>query len=152
MVWELNEAHPEYLTDLLHLGSYPFNPDLFFPPCSYTSSSPAASCPATRGTGRRATKAVTASPSVRRCGANPSLNPEISLARTLSPPRFPVPVPFPLQLQPPAVPPWARRGLHHRVAASGATVDLPQVPIFLIYCHSGSALLAVPFLLFFKIG
>lgn len=105
------------------------SPYLFFPR-SYTSSSPVVSYPVTRGTGRRVTKAVTASQ--MKWGANPTLIPDISLAHTLSQPQFLVLVLFPPQLQPPAVPPWARWGHHHRAAASGAIVDLPQVPIFLI--------------------
>ena len=104
--------------------------NFFPPPCSYTSSSLGASSPVTRGTGRRATKAATASP--MKSGANPTLTPEISRAHTLSPPQLPVPVPFPLQLLqvPLAVPLWARRGHPRRAAPRGALVD--QVPLYLM--------------------
>lgn len=117
--------------------------------CSYTSSSAVASCPDTHGTGRRVTRAATASRT--KWGANPTLTPEISPAHTLSPPQFPAPVPFPRRPQAPAVPVWARRGPHHRAAPIGATVGLPQVPIFVILFKSSlfswSALTAAkPFL------
>lgn len=101
-----------------------------FCPCSFTNSSPVASCLVIPGTGRRVTKAATASP--MKSGANPILILEISPARTLFPPQFPVPVPFPPQLQPPALPPWARRGHHRTTAASGAIVDPPQVFIHVV--------------------
>lgn len=109
----------EYLTCLLHL-----EPQSVFPRSSI-SSSPVASFPVTRGTGRKVTKAATVSPT--RLGVTPPLTPETSPALTLSPPRFPVPVPFPPQPQPTAVRPWARRGLHHSTAVSGTTVEPPQV-------------------------
>lgn len=92
---------------------------------SCTSSSPVASYPDTRGTGRRVTRAVTASP--MKWGVNPTLTPDISHVLTLFPPQFQALVPFQLRPQPQAVPVWARRGLHHRAALSGAIVDLPQV-------------------------
>ncbi|CAB1421714.1 unnamed protein product [Pleuronectes platessa] len=41
------------------------------------------------------------------------------------PDEFPVPVPFPLQLQPPAVPSWARRRQHQREAAIRDLADQP---------------------------
>lgn len=95
--------------------------------CSFISSSPVVSCPVTRGTGRRVTKAVTASP--MKLGVNPNPTLETSPAHTLSPPQFKVLVQFPLQLQPLAVPPSVRRGDHHTAAASGDLVDLVQVCI-----------------------
>lgn len=121
-VWAESRGHySEHLAD----GHPSFLLSIFFP-CSYTSSSPMASYPDTHGTGRRVTKAVTASP--MKWGANPTRTPEISPVHTLSPPQFPAPVPFPLQPQPPAVPAWARGGLHHRAAPIGAIVGWPQVP------------------------
>lgn len=107
---------------------------IFFFSYSCTSSSPVASYPDTRGTGRRVTRAVTASP--MKWGANPTLTPDISHVLTLFPPQFQALVPFQLRPQPQAVPAWARRGLHHRAALSGALVDLPQVCFELTALHA----------------
>lgn len=99
--------------------------------CSCISNNPVASYPATRGTGRRVTKAVTASQT--KWGVSPTLTPEISPGHTLSPPQFPVPVLFLLPLQPTPVPASVRRGLHRRLTPNGAIVDLPQVPFFSLW-------------------
>lgn len=96
--------------------------------CSCTSNNPAANCPGTRGTGRRAMKVVTASQT--KSEVSPTLTPEISPARTLSRQWSPAPAVFLLPPQPVPVQASARKGRLHNQTPNAATADLPQVPYF----------------------
>lgn len=120
-VWEMNIWQILSLLDIIQLCSVISS---LFISWSSINSSLGVICPVTRGTGRRVTKAATASRT--KSGANQTVT-QVSHAHTLSPQWFPVLVPFPRHPQPPVV---ATREQSPIAAVSGATVDLPQVSDF----------------------